>query len=477
VRRFSWDFSISGDQEAFTGIFSSLFGLTDTQATFDGSMINTVAFPEHTLDLDRIDGALNEPGGPRRLLEVCVELAYQGGEDLLLRVELKDLSGGVRFTRLPFVSSTSPQRHCWDFRDPFFYRIPAGRDLDLHEAKELTLIIERQHVGDEVSNPERGTLDLRRLWFVVDRDDLQPADDQALLDLTARRAYQYFLDWSSRKPPSAGIPQDRSTFGDLLTVGGIGFALPAHIIAAERGWIARSEAAMHILNVLRTLDDPNAFGPEPTGRIGHHGWFYHFLGTDGRRKLNFDFLETPNVNETLNTVELSTIDTGLALMGVLAAQSYFQGDDPAEVEIRTRAQVIYDRVDWRFLLRQTTPEDPDHQQFYLGWKPHEPRTGPPFEVPDAAGEGTYSGTPGDPATLDFYTDEALIVTLLALGSTTHTVPVEVYCAWKRARDPDGFVRTYPGSLFTFRSYAALLSRSSAGRARECPWKLSWRLSL
>jgi hypothetical protein len=154
------------------------------------------------------------------------------------------------------------------------------------------------------------------------------------------------------------------------------------------------------------------------------------------------------VNEALNTVELSTIDTGLALMGVLAAQSYFRENTPEEVEIQTRAQRIYDRVDWPFMLRQATPDDPDHQRFYLGWKPDESRTGPPFEIRDAAGEGAYSGIPSDPATLDFYTDAVLIVTVLALGSTTHPVPLQVYCAWERFRDPDGFVRTFPGSLFT-----------------------------
>jgi len=83
-----------------------------------------------------------------------------------------------------------------------------------------------------------------------------------------------------------------------------------------------------------------------------------FLGPDGRRKQNFDFEET-EAKEHLNTVELSTIDTGLALMGALAAQSYFTGDAAGEAEMRRLAQQIYDRVDWRFMLEPAT------NRFYL----------------------------------------------------------------------------------------------------------------
>jgi hypothetical protein len=91
------------------------------------------------------------------------------------------------------------------------------------------------------------------------------------------------------------MPQDRSTFGDLLTVGGVGFALPAHIIAAEPGWISRQEAATRVLNVLRLLDQENAYCPDRVGCLGYRGWLYHFLGTDGRRKLNFDFIDSSKV--------------------------------------------------------------------------------------------------------------------------------------------------------------------------------------
>lgn len=456
--RLGWDFGTAED--AFTGLFLSLFGLIETQATFDGSTVETISFQEHVLDLDRIDGLLNEPQGPRILKELCFQLGYDDPEELKLRVELKDTLGGVRFTRFLIGKRPAPQTYCWPFRTS--YRVPPGYpDLDVHRAKELAVIIERRHIGDGVDNPVLGTLDVGHIWFTLDRDEGKPTTDEGLLDLLERRVYQYFLDWSSRKAESLDIPQDRSTFGDLLTIGGIGFALSAHIVAAERGWITRAEAAERVINVLRTLDSDDAFGPEPVGRIGYRGWFYHFLGVDGRRKLNFDFEETPDTDESLNTVELSTIDTSLALMGVLAAQSYFDNPaDEVEIEIRDRAQSIYDRVDWPFMLESQS------QQFYLGWKPNEDREGPPFEIPDEDGLGSYSGVSGDPATLDYYTDEALMAILLAVGSETHALSPDLYCALHYVPDEENLIRTYPGALFTYQFLHSFLDtrlwRSSCG---------------
>ena len=470
--RFEWDFK--DEREVFTGIFFSLFGLTDTKATFDGETIEAVAFPEHSLDFTDIDGDLIDPVGPRQVTDVCFEVTYQGDQPLWLRIELQDTQRRSIFTRFFVTGSSSPQQHCWD---QHLLQQSAARALsfDLHHVKVLTLIIEREHVGDGITNPAQHDFDLHRLWLVLDRSETQPQDDQALLDLMERRAYQYFLDWSSRKSVSPyvsyGIPQDRSTFGDLLTVGGIGFALPAHVIGTEQGWTARADAAARVVSVLRILDDPDAFGPEPVGRIGHQGWFYHFLGINGRRRLNFDFPETENKDESLNTVELSTIDTGLAIMGILAAQSYFDDPaDPLEIEIRQRAQSIYDRVNWPFMLEQTS------RQFFLGWKPNEERDlEPAFEIPDADGMGSYSGIPNDPATLDYYTDEALIVILLGMGSETYPIPPEILDALIAEPDGQGLIRTYPGSLFTYQFLHAFLDTRTFPDCGGIDWHQNSRL--
>ena len=385
-------------------------------------------------------------------------------------VELADALGRGRFSRLRVAGASKPQRACWHFRARGSYRPAGARDLDLHRAKVLSLVVERANVADRVANPARGSLELRRLWLVPNRSALEPRDGGGLLDLVERRACGYFVDWSSRKRVTYGLAQDRSTFADLLSVGGSGFGLAAYAVCAQRGWLPRAEAARRTLRALRALAADDAFGSDATGRIGYHGFYYHFLGVDGRRKLNFDFPQTP-ANEARNTVELSSIDTGLLLMGALVAQSYFRGAGADETEIRMLAQRIYDRVDWPFML------EPRSLQFYLGWKPNEQREEPPvYRVPDATGTGAYTGTPAHPGTLDFYTDEASILALLAVGSTTHPVPAFVFCAPRHQPDSTGLVRTYPGSLFTYEFLRAFLDTSPQVLQVTCPGEqpVDWR---
>ncbi|MGH8592059.1 MAG: glucoamylase family protein [Gammaproteobacteria bacterium] len=417
--------------------------------------MQTVRFPEHGLNLDNVDAPLAEPGGARRLERLEARVRYRGREPLIVRLELEDTRGRKRFARFEVKRSSGIRTLTWKFRNSGSFREAQRRRFDLKSAKVVILVIERRHLADGVTNPRHGTLDIHGISFVPNRPEVEPGDPEARRDLLARRALQYFFDWTSRKPGSQGIPQDRSTFADLLTVGGIGFALPAYIIAAEHGFITRADAANRTVAVLRILDNDAAFSPGRVGFLGHRGFFYHFLGVDGRRKLNFDFAETP-IDESRNTVELSTIDTSLALLGVLTAQSYFSGGDAIEAEIRSRAQAIYERVDWPFML------EPVSQQFFLGWKPNEQRDGPAFEFPDSSGQGRFSGIPGDPATWDFYTDEVLLITLMALGSTTHPVPDAVYCAFVRNRSASGLIRSFPGSLFTYQFLHAFIDTDALG---------------
>ncbi|OPY89751.1 MAG: hypothetical protein A4E72_01000 [Syntrophus sp. PtaU1.Bin208] len=453
AQQFKWDFTIDSDREAYTGIFHSLFGLTDTLTTFDGTTVGTTSFPEHSLDLDRIDGPLIEPDGPRKFKTLRIELTNQGTAAVMLRVELKDTTGGGRYFRFK-ISAATAKTIIWKFRDASQYKTVGEKDLNLQKAKILSFVIERENIGDRIKNPLKGKLAFQKISFVPDRTETEPVSNAKLLDLLERRAAQYFIDWTSRKTDSLGIPQDRSTSGDLLTVGGIGFALPAYIISAERGWISRSAAISKTLSVLRKLDEASSFGANRIGRIGYRGFFYHFLGVDGKRKLNYDYPATPR-REDLNTVELSTIDTGLALMGVLAAQSYFNGTAAKEAEIRSLAQSIYNRVQWDFMLRTKAP---DQNQFYLGWKPNEERQGDPYEIQDAKGKGQYSGTYANPATLDYYTDEALIDILLAAGSTTHPIDARAaYCALVKTPDESKLIRTGPGALFTYQFLRAFIN--------------------
>ena len=157
-----------------------------------------------------------------------------------------------------------------------------------------------------------------------------PLDDDAFLDLVQALAFDYF--WYEANPET-GLVKDRSTGGSASSTAAVGFGLTALGIGVERGWATRQEAAERTLAALNTLwTTPQ--GPQASGTSGYKGFFYHFLDMEtGLRD---------------GTNELSTIDTALLMAGVLYAREYFDGAGADETEIRTLAQNLYDRVDWRW---------------------------------------------------------------------------------------------------------------------------------
>lgn len=462
-----WDFS--ADDDAYAGVFFCL-EVCETKvrlgAADDEGQAISEAFREHALDLDRIDAPLRGPA--RGVQALRVHFDDIGPTPLVLRLEIKDVrcigastaGCGGRFVRLRVPAHGTALT--WNFRDTF-QRL-GDRDLDLHRAKIVSIVVESRPSSGSAPNPVSGQLRLQRVDFMsASQPNTAPAAPAALLDEIERRALFFFVDSVCKTEACLGLPQDRSTFPDLLTTGGVGFSLPALIIGAERGWISRALARSYTLAVLEHLSNRRLFGSGAIGMVGYRGFLYHFLGTDGRRKLNFDFLATAQ-DESLNTVELSTIDTALAVMGALAAQSYFDGASRDERRIRALAQKVYDAVDWPFMLAP-------NKQWILGWKPLETRDSePPFAIADRDGAGHYaSRADGRLATLDYYTDEALIITLLAAGSNTHPIraPKAVMCALIHDADDAGLVRSFPGALFTYQFLSTFIDPRTLQTAR-CP---------
>lgn len=444
----------------FFGVFHSLAGLTDTLVTFDGEHPVRVFFPAFTINLDDFFGRHSgEPTVTLDALRFRTKHQRPGSGRYRVKVILKDSQNheAARFVDVQAVAG-------WQGHEVSLANFPSlAEEADRSRLKQLLFIVER--FGSGYENPELVDFLLDHIAFVdygASPENFPGMSDDSFLRRVARRTFTYFLDNESRDPRSSGIIQDRGTFNDLLTAGGVGFSLSALCIGDYEGWISHTEAVNRVLQTLRILADDRRQSPARVGAIGYRGFFYHFLNVDGRRKLNFDRDETTGLNESLNTVELSTIDTVLALMGVIAVKNHFTGNTAQEQEIRALARHILNRVEWPFMLRRQASPAAKRNQFYLGWKPNENRFDhPPFEIPDAEGLGSYSGRrtnptcpqEEDPATLDFYTDEALLVALLAMASpnTRNRLGKEVWHAIQRVVErPDGsYVKSFPGALFTY----------------------------
>jgi hypothetical protein len=220
-----------------------------------------------------------------------------------------------------------------------------------------------------------------------------PADTrgEAFLDTLQERTFRYF--WETANPANGLVP-DRWPTPSFSSVAAVGFGLTAYPVGVERGWITREQAAERTLATLRFFWTAPQ-GADSAGMTGHRGFFYHFLDMrTGRRFEN---------------VELSTIDTGLFLMGALAAGEYFGRGTPPEREIRALADSLYRRVDWAWM------QLPDGI-VSMGWKPGEGRFG-----------FGYKGY-----------NEAMLLYVLALGSPTHPVDARAWPA---------FTGTYPWGEF------------------------------
>jgi hypothetical protein len=202
------------------------------------------------------------------------------------------------------------------------------------------------------------------------------------LDTLQQRTVQWFLDVT---PQETGLTPDRWPSASPSSIAAVGFALTVYPVAAERGFLTRHEAAVRTARTLRFLRDlPQGEGRQ--GVAGYRGFFYHFLDTrTGLRAWN---------------CELSTIDTGLLLAGALFAQSYFNGTDSTEIDIRAAADTLYRRTDWTWAMG-TSPG------VLMGWTPEEGFHSSPWHG--------YN--------------EAMILYILALGSPTHPVPESVWQTW------------------------------------------------
>lgn len=231
----------------------------------------------------------------------------------------------------------------------------------------------------------------------------RPTLPDATLETLQRVTFDYFLHQTN---PANGLVIDKTQPGAPASIAAVGLALTAYPVGVERGFLSREEAIGRTLATLRFFwQSPQGKEPDATG---YKGFYYHFLDMQSGRRVW--------------RCELSTVDSALLLAGVLAAAAYFGRDEPAEHEVRTLAESLYRRADWRWARNGGAT-------LTHGWKP----------------EGGFL-----PYRWQGY-DEALILYLLALGSPTFPLPPESYAAWAstyRWRKAYDHEYLYAGPLFT-----------------------------
>ncbi|MFA6482428.1 MAG: glucoamylase family protein [Bacteroidales bacterium] len=212
----------------------------------------------------------------------------------------------------------------------------------------------------------------------------QPTQEQkkAFTGDLKKRTFEFFWD---RIDPVTFQTDDRYPTTQFTSIAATGFGLAAYAVGIKNGFITREAGSSRVLKILEWMWRSRQ-GPDPSGTTGYKGLFYHFLNykTGTRFKTN----------------ELSTIDTGLLMAGILTCQSYFDQDNPAETRIRNLADSLYLRVEWDWAMN-------GQENMSMGWHPE---------------KGFI------PSTWNGY-NEAMVLIILALGSPTHSIPDDSWQHW------------------------------------------------
>lgn len=203
------------------------------------------------------------------------------------------------------------------------------------------------------------------------------------LDEVQKRHFLYF--WELAHPQNFQIP-DRYPTDHFSSIAATGFGLSVYLVGAERGWVTRVQAAERVFQTLQFLQQLPQ-GPEASGVAGYRGWFYHFLDTQTALRYK--------------NVELSSIDTGLLMAGVLSCMTYFDQNTEQEKAIRASADFLFRRVEFDWFLN-------NQHRLSMGWFPERGRFLP----------AEWRGY-----------NEAMILNIMALGSPTHPVSPKTWEKW------------------------------------------------
>jgi len=157
--------------------------------------------------------------------------------------------------------------------------------------------------------------------------------DNQLLDMVQKQTFRYFWDMAH---PASGMARERSTastnFGNnVVTTGGTGFGVMATVVAVNRKFITRKEAAQHTLKIVDFLLKADRF----------HGAYPHWLNGNTGKVIPFSKKD--------NGADI--VETSYLFQGLLVAQQYFNNHSSVEKELRTKIKQLWDGVEWNWFTQ------------------------------------------------------------------------------------------------------------------------------
>jgi hypothetical protein len=169
-------------------------------------------------------------------------------------------------------------------------------------------------------------------------------DDQ-LLDLVEKQTFRYFWDFGH---PISGMARERSNrsfdYGDeVVTTGGTGFGVMATIVASERKFITREQAAARTRKIVDFLWKADMF----------HGAFPHWMNGETGKVIRF----SPKDDGA------DLVETSFLFQGLLTARQYYTADNAVENDIRNKILWMWEGIEWNWFTQ-------NQNELYWHWSPN-----------------------------------------------------------------------------------------------------------
>jgi hypothetical protein len=170
------------------------------------------------------------------------------------------------------------------------------------------------------------------------------ADDQ-LLDLVQKQTFRYFWDFAH---PVSGMARERSNVAfeygnEVVTTGGTGFGIMATIVASERKFITREQAAARTKKIVDFLWKADMF----------HGAFPHWLNGETGKTIRF----SPKDDGA------DIVETSFLFQGLLTAKQYYTAENATERDIRNKILWMWEGIEWNWFTQ-------NQNVLYWHWSPN-----------------------------------------------------------------------------------------------------------
>lgn len=208
------------------------------------------------------------------------------------------------------------------------------------------------------------------------KDKFPRISDDELLTLIQQQTFRYFWDFAH---PASGMARERNTSGDIVTSGGTGFGLMGIVTGVHRNFISRAEALTRMQKIVAFLKTAQRF----------HGAFPHWINGNTGKVQPFSAKD--------NGADL--VETSFLMEGLLVVRQFFDGNNPAELGLRSDITQLYNDVEWDWFRKN------GEERLYWHWS-----TENTWDI-NLPVKGW---------------NEALMVYVLGASSGTHGIPKSVY---------------------------------------------------